>query len=44
MALDRSRLDQGWERPAPAELAAAVRSLDGLANRRLADDLRRFLD
>ena len=43
-ALDRSALDQGWERPAPAELAAAVRSLDRLQNRRLADDLRRFLD
>jgi hyaluronoglucosaminidase len=43
-ALDRSCLDQGWERPSPSELAAAVRSLDRLANRRLADDLRRFLD
>jgi hyaluronoglucosaminidase len=43
-ALDRSALDQGWERPQPAELVAAVRSLDRLANRRLADDLRRFLD
>lgn len=44
MALDRSTLDQGWKRPAPGDLAAAVRSLDHLANRRLADDLRRFLD
>jgi hyaluronoglucosaminidase len=42
-ALDRSCLDQGWARPTPRELAAAVRDLDRLANRRLADDLRPFL-
>lgn len=41
-ALDRSYIDQGWERPPEASLAKAVERLAELENRALATDLEQF--
>jgi hyaluronoglucosaminidase len=42
-ALDRSVIEQGWERPNPASLATARSRLRRATNRRLAADLAPFL-
>jgi hyaluronoglucosaminidase len=42
--LDRSVIEQAWERPTPAELSAARARLRDGDNRRLAADLAPFLD
>ena len=40
---DRSVIRQGWRRPAPNDLAAAVERVPAMANRRLAADLARYV-